>query len=310
MNMERSELEKAVPAGTYGGMKRDSFLKFLAALPLAGWAASAAAAAETKAKERDKEPPAPTKFKVPKPAKGTGKAGKKAKWGMAIDLDLCSGCGSCVVACHVENNVPFTPDEPNLDGTEINWMNLLPVSRESGSQLMPNPCMHCENPPCVKVCPVNATFQNEEGIVDQIWDRCIGCRYCMNACPYSRRYFNWTEPNIPETHQQALNPDVATRPRGVVEKCTFCIHRIRTLREKVQGEDRDITDKDVRQLPACAQSCPTDAIVFGDLNDPESRVSRLANSPRAYRLLEHIGTKPKVFFLGKEKAVSMESGEG
>ncbi len=276
----------------FGGMDRGTFLKFMAALPLSGLAKTASGT-ETKKDEHGSEINA--------------KTGKKPKWGMAIDLDLCSGCGACVVACKVENNVPFCGDNPVTAGTEINWMTLLNLGEGKDNSVSPMPCMHCENPPCVKVCPVNATFQNEEGIVDQIWDRCIGCRYCQNACPYSRRYFNWTEPHFPESHQQALNPDVATRPEGVVEKCTFCVHRIRALKETAKAEDRKITDEDVRLLPACAQSCPAEAIIFGDLNDPESLVSRLANSPRAERLLEHMGTKPKVFFLGKQKHIGLES---
>jgi molybdopterin-containing oxidoreductase family iron-sulfur binding subunit len=232
---------------------------------------------------------------------------------MAIDLDLCSGCGACVVACHVENNVPCTGDDPRLQGTEIDWMTMLPMSNAGGAAdngLFPMPCMHCENPPCVKVCPVNATYQNDEGIVDQIYDRCIGCRYCMNACPYSRRYFNWTEPSFPEAYQQALNPDVSTRPHGVVEKCTFCVHRVRRVKEDARADDRKVTDEDVQFLPACSQSCPTQAIIFGDLNDPQSLVSRMASNPRSYRLLEHVGTKPKVYFLGKNKSIGTDRKEG
>ena len=295
MNMKNPHSGETLKEESFGGMDRKTFLKFLAALPLAGMAQAASG------------------VEIVQDAHGAAinaKTGRKPKWGMAIDLDLCSGCGACVVACHVENNVPFCGDDPAKIGAEINWMSMLPMGEGKEKTLAPLPCMHCENPPCVKVCPVNATFQNEEGIVAQVWDRCIGCRYCQTACPYSRRYFNWTEPSFPGTYQQALNPDVATRPRGVVEKCTFCVHRIRTLRETVRAEDREITDEDVQFLPACAQSCPTEAIIFGDLNDPESLVSRLAESPRAQRLLEHLGTKPKVFFLGKERSIGLERKGG
>ena len=255
---ENKMLEISEPAE---GLGRKSFLKLLGAAAVTGWIGSAFGSEKKKAPQGEWE-------KV-----GDG---KKRKWGMAIDLDLCSGCGSCVVACHVENNVPFTGDDPKKDGTEINWMTLLPLRQEGEGQLTPLPCMHCENPPCVKVCPVNA---------------------------------NWAEPEWPETYKQALNPDVATRPGGVVEKCTFCVHRIRDLKEKVRAEDREITDDDVRLLPACAQSCPAEAIIFGDLNDEDSLVSRLSDSPRANRLLEHVGTKPKVFYLAKEKPIGLDRKE-
>jgi len=228
-------------------------------------------------------------------------------WGMAIDLDLCTGCGACVVACRSENNVALTGHAPGSEGTGIYWMELMPRTEETGDgstlpmEFLPTPCMHCENPPCVKVCPTNATYQNEDGIVAQIWDRCIGCRYCQVACPYSRRYFNWKEPEWPDSYKNLLNPDVATRCEGVVEKCTFCHHRIRHAREEARREERALTDADVKRLPACAQSCPAEAIVFGDLNDSESLVSHLSRSPRAFRLLEHVGTRPKVTYLAKDR---------
>jgi len=229
----------------------------------------------------------------------------RARWGMAIDLDLCTACGGCVVACASENNVPITGSTAADAGTSIAWMGLLPKETSGDefaqSEMLPMPCMHCEDAPCVKVCPVNATYQNEEGLVVQISDRCIGCRYCMVACPYSRRFFNWKEPDWPESYRNLLNPDVSTRPEGVVEKCSFCSHRIRKLREESRVAEHKITDDDLQRLTACAQSCPADAIVFGDLNDSESRVSRMAGSPRASRLLEHLGAKPKVFYLSRER---------
>lgn len=222
---------------------------------------------------------------------------KKHRWGMVIDLDLCTGCGACVVACKVENNIPFTGTNEVDRGTEIEWMSILDYKGVS----LPIPCLQCDNPPCTKVCPVGATYINEEGIVAQIWDRCIGCRYCQVSCPYERKFFNWKKPEWPDTYIQMLNPDVAPRPKGVVEKCTFCYHRIRKVKEKARDEKRDIRDEEVRYLPACAEACPTRAIVFGDLEDPDSLVSHLAKSPRAFRLVEHLGTKPKVIYLAEEK---------
>lgn len=233
--------------------------------------------------------------------------GHVPKWGMAIDLDLCTACGGCVVACASENNLPIPVDTSDGAGTGISWMELV-AQREGAdgviSETAPMPCMHCEDPPCTKVCPVGATYADEEGLVIQVWDRCIGCRYCTAACPYSRRYYNWSKPEFPDDLRNLLNPDVATRPEGVVEKCTFCVHRLRKTKETVIREGRTLTDDDVVRLPACAQSCPAHAITFGDLADPESRVARAAASPRASRLLEHLGTKPKVYYLSKDRRSS------
>lgn len=233
---------------------------------------------------------------------GNSREGSKIKWGMVINLDLCTGCGACVVACKIENNIPITGYEKKDRGTEIEWMTLIPHK----DYLIPIPCLHCDDPPCTKVCPVNATYINEEGLVAQIYDRCIGCRYCQVACPYSRKYFTWEKPEFPETYVQALNPDVPVRPKGVVEKCTFCYHRIRKLKEKARDEGREISDEELRKLPACAEACPTGAITFGNLADPDSLVSNLARSPGAFTLLPHLGTKPKVIYLSKSKRISLE----
>jgi Fe-S-cluster-containing dehydrogenase component len=235
----------------------------------------------------------------------------KRWWGMAIDLDLCTSCGACVVACKSENNVGITGADPLKAGTGIYWMNLVPKEGTSGdplapgststSELLPTPCMQCENPPCIKVCPVNATYQNDEGLVAMIYDRCIGCRYCEVACPYSVRFFNWSEPEWPESYRNLLNPDVSTRPEGVVEKCTFCSHRLRRASETARLEERDLQDGELQKMTACAQSCPADAITFGDLADSKSLISRLSKSPRVFRLLEHLGTRPKVFYLARDR---------
>jgi len=236
---------------------------------------------------------------------GTGGEVRPPRWGMTIDLDRCTGCEGCVVACRTENNVPIAGAEATEQGRGIFWMDVLRTEEgeypDIHSQFTPTPCNHCENPPCIKVCPVGATHINEEGIVAQIWARCIGCRYCTVACPYTRRYFNWSDPDFSSEDRSRLNPDVATRPRGVVEKCTFCHHRIRDKRMEVRREGRTLEDEDVQSLPACAQTCPAEAIVFGDLDDPESKVSRLAKSRRAFRMQEELGTHPKVIYLREKK---------
>ena len=207
------------------------------------------------------------------------------------------------MACQSENNIPTVgPDECEL-GREMHWLRVdryydgPPDDPETWFQ--PVPCMHCEKAPCEVVCPVNATYVNPEGIVAQIWDRCIGCRYCQVACPYSRRSFNWKHPEVPESYRSMLNPDVATRPDGMVEKCTFCHHRVRDAKHVARRAGRFLEDADFRYLPACAEDCPTDAITFGDLDEPGSEVARLAASPRARRLLDDLGTEPKVFYLSR-----------
>lgn len=223
------------------------------------------------------------------------------RWGMVIDLDKCTACQSCTVACRVENNVPVAGQRDTGNGRAIFWNEVIPVIEGEGAYLkgrfIPRPCMHCENPPCVQVCPVGATFKDAEGIVRQDYDRCIGCRYCTVACPYGARYFNWRVPEFPETHALYRNPDLPARPRpvGVVEKCTFCIQRIERARRRAAAEGRELRDGDV--VPACVQTCPGRARVFGDLDDERSQVARLARSPRAFRFLEELGTRPQVIYL-------------
>jgi menaquinone reductase, iron-sulfur cluster-binding subunit len=221
------------------------------------------------------------------------------RWGMVIDLDRCTGCQACVTACQAENNVPPPTPEAAAEGRSIRWMDLLPFVEgeypEVKLRLVPRPCMQCERPPCIKVCPVGATGISTEGIVYQVYRRCIGCRYCTTACPYTVRYFNWYDPTWPGDLGQALNPDVSLRPKGVVEKCDFCHHRLQKARDLARAEKRPLREGDY--VPACVESCPAGAMFFGDLDDPSSRVAELVRSPRAFRLLEDLGTEPRVHYL-------------
>ena len=224
------------------------------------------------------------------------------KWGMVIDLKKCTACKACVVACQAENNIPLAGPNQTFMGRSIHWMEL--ISHIEGEyphtkiKLIPRPCFHCDNPPCIKVCPVRATYKSEEeGIVGQIFPRCIGCRYCTTACPYTVRYFNWEKPEWPEMMKNLLNPDVSVRPKGVVEKCSFCYHRLVKLREKAKAEGKDFSPDEY--VPACVQTCPSQAMFFGDLSDPNSRVSILARSNRAFRIMEELGTEPKVIYLAE-----------
>jgi molybdopterin-containing oxidoreductase family iron-sulfur binding subunit len=224
------------------------------------------------------------------------------RWAMVIDLDRCTACQACVVACQVENNV--TPAGPRQaeQGRAISWLRLVPFQGgEHGTRpdlrLVPLPCMHCERPPCTRVCPVGATQIDREGLVAQIYPRCIGCRYCTTACPYTVRHFNWDRPQWPSPLEQALSPDVSVRPKGVVEKCTFCHHRLQRARDQARAEGRPLREGDY--VPACVETCPAEAMVFGDLDDPRSAVVRMSQGPRAFRLLEELGTRPKVIYLSK-----------
>jgi molybdopterin-containing oxidoreductase family iron-sulfur binding subunit len=219
---------------------------------------------------------------------------------MVIDLDRCNGCQACEVACRSENNVAVGGARAARENRTISWMRVQAEVRgewpDVRARFIPQPCMHCDRPPCTLVCPVQATSLDQEGIVNQIYARCIGCRYCANACPYTVKFFNWRAPSYPESTLPGLNPDVSIRPVGVVEKCTFCSHRLQRAREQAKAEGRPLREGDY--VPACAESCPTQAITFGDLDDPRQRVARLAADPRAFRLHEQLGTQPKVYYLG------------
>lgn len=221
------------------------------------------------------------------------------RWGMVIDLDRCTGCMACEFVCKAENNIATVPPDEAALGRVNSWMKVLAAVEgdfpHTEMHFYPRPCMHCDNPPCIKVCPVRATYINDEGLVGQIYPRCIGCRYCANACPYTVKYFNWYDPEWADSERQYLNPDVSVRPKGVIEKCTFCHHRLQRAREQVRAEGRELREEDYQ--PACADVCPTRAIVFGDLDNPTHRVAELKEDPCAMRLMEDLGTEPKVYYL-------------
>jgi molybdopterin-containing oxidoreductase family iron-sulfur binding subunit len=223
------------------------------------------------------------------------------KWAMAIDLSACTGCSVCVVACQAENNVPVVGPERVIEGREMQWLRVdryyAGVPGESRVLYQPMPCQNCDNAPCETVCPVYATNHNAEGLNQMVYNRCVGTRYCANNCPYRVRRFNFFEYTAYKTPPESLvfNPEVSVRPRGVMEKCTFCVQRIQEARQRARSAGRPLKDGELQT--ACAAACPAGAIVFGDWKDPASAVRRLSASRRGYRLLAELGTRPAVTYL-------------
>ena len=232
------------------------------------------------------------------------------KWGMVIDLSACIGCSACSLACQSENNIPSVGPDQIAKGREMHWMR---IDRYYEGEIdnpkvvhQPMLCQHCDAAPCENVCPVNATNHSPDGLNQMAYNRCVGTRYCANNCPYKVRRFNFLEFTADKVEPASLvyNPEVTVRPRGVMEKCTFCVQRIQDVKIRAKGDNRPIKDGEVQ--PACAAACPSAAIVFGDLKDPNSEVARLVKSKRGYKVLEEVGARPAITYLADLKNPAME----
>lgn len=226
------------------------------------------------------------------------------RWAISIDLESCIGCSACVAACYMENNIPCVGEEENLRGREMSWIRIEPFyNEEGGMDNLVMLCQQCTFAPCENVCPVYATYHNDEGLNVMVYNRCVGTRYCHNNCPYKVRRFNWFDwtdrGSWQEPMTRMLNPEIWVRPKGVMEKCTFCVQRIRKAKDHAKDENRTVRDGEI--TPACAQTCPTNAITFGNILDKESEVYKKSQADRKFRVLESLGTSPAVHYLRKEE---------
>jgi molybdopterin-containing oxidoreductase family iron-sulfur binding subunit len=225
---------------------------------------------------------------------------ERAHWGMVIDHNACTGCSGCVIACQVENNIPVVGKDEVRRHREMHWLRLdrYYADHAGGVDVVHQPmlCQHCGNAPCETVCPVLATVHSSDGLNQQVYNRCVGTRYCANNCPYKVRRFNWFEYAHDDSRENLLlNPGVTVRSRGVMEKCTFCVQRIQEARAEAGRQGLPLNDGAIQT--ACQQSCPAQAISFGNLNDPKSRVAQQARGPRAYQVLEELNVRPSVTYL-------------
>jgi molybdopterin-containing oxidoreductase family iron-sulfur binding subunit len=249
---------------------------------------------------------------------------------MVVDLDRCTGCQACVVACQAENNIPINTKDLYLQRRAYQWIR---VERywegefpNVKARFIPMLCQHCENAPCEPVCPVFATYHTADGLNVQLYNRCVGTRYCINNCPYQVRFFNYWEPGWPARLTNQLNPDVTVRSRGITEKCTFCIQRLRRAELKVERQHKvRLNDQQLRDgnyLPACVQACPTNALVFGDQHDSTSPIKpyfddvnahnihhEAERETRGYRLIEEMNTKPNLIYLKKVDPYPLNKAE-
>ncbi len=226
------------------------------------------------------------------------------RWAISIDMESCIGCAACVAACYMENNIPCVGETENIRGREMAWIRVEPFYHDDGAMdSLVMMCQQCDFAPCENVCPVYATYHNDEGLNVMVYNRCVGTRYCHNNCPYKVRRFNWWDWTDRGAWQEPmtrmLNPDIWVRPKGVMEKCTFCVQRIRKAKDVAKDENRKVRDGEV--IPACAQTCPTGAITFGNFLDENSQVYQKAQSERKYRVLEVLGTGPAIHYLRKEE---------